>query len=433
MQISSLQYLASSNQKLILVMTIFKYLHTIVHNQRKFLLLIFGLSLALRVIFVLSLESKFYFSDSLLYEDGAMSILEGRGFGDFERAPLYPLWMALIYLLAGGKSLLVLRIMDSLMGALLSLVIYFLGKEIYGRFVGAIAALISSLYPMFIFLAGLQYPTLLGTVLVTVGVYFAVMIFRKNQIYLSSLSALFISLAALAIVPLGVVIIAAVFWLLFSTNLEFKHKIAHSCLLVAFIILPLLAWTARNYVHHGKFIPVREDAVRKMLMFEENRVNKRSTAGFQEKLMSMYQNPGTFSRHFKENFVNFFRLTPVYLKSADPNYNAGIHEKDKRITKTNEFSQSQLSSVISAVTFGAILGLAILGLLCSGKDFRKSFLLLSAILALAVTYSFYYGKTRYRIPVEPFMIVYAANGFKTVWTYIGSRFKWCSYPTSMEN
>ncbi len=403
---------------------IFNYLHTIFHNQRKFLFLIFGLSLVMRVVFVLSLEDKFYFSDSLVYEDCAISILEGQGFGDFKRAPLYPLWMALVYFLAGGKSLLVLRILDSLIGALLSLVIYFLGKEIYGRIAGAIAAVISALYPMFIFLAGLQYPTLLGTLLVTVGVYFAVMIFRKNQIYLSSLGGLFISLAALAIVPVGIVMIAAVFWLLFSTDLKFKHKIVHSCLMIAFIILPMLAWTTRNYVHHGKFIPVREDAVRKMLMFEENGVNKRSTAGVQEKLMSMYQNPGTFSRHFKENFVNFFRLAPSdSLKSADPNYNAGIHEKDKRITKINKFSQSQLSSLISAVTFGAIMGLAILGLLCSGKDFRKSLLLLSAILALAVTYSFYYGKMRYRIPVEPLMIVYAANGVKTALAFIASKFR----------
>ncbi|MCH7680236.1 glycosyltransferase family 39 protein [candidate division KSB1 bacterium] len=415
-------------------MMIFNYLHTIVHNQRKLLLLIFGLSLALRVIFVLSLEDKFYFSDSLAYEDCAVSILEGQGFGDFKRAPLYPLWMALVYFLAGGKSLLVLRIMDSVMGALLVLVIYFLGKEIYGRIAGAIAALIASLYPMFIFLAGLQYPTLLGTLMVTMGVYFAVLVFRKNQIYLSSLAGLFISIAALAIVPLGIVIIAAVFWLLFNTNLKFKHKIAHSCLMLAFIILPLITWTTRNYVHHGKFIPVREDAVRKMLMFEENRVNKRSMAGVQEKFMSMYKNPGTFSRHFKENFVNFFRLTPsLYLKSADPNYNAAIHEEDKRITKTNKFSQSQLSSLISAVTFGAILGLAILGLLCSGKDLRKSLLLLTAILALAITYSFYYGKIRYRIPVEPLMIVYAANGLKIALTYIGDRFKRRPYPFAMEN
>ncbi len=412
----------------------FNYLHTIFHNQRKFLLLIFGLSLAMRVVFVLSLEDKFYFSDSLAYEDCAISILEGQGFGDFKRAPLYPLWMASVYFLAGGKSLLVLRIMDSLMSALLSLVIYFLGKEIYGRIAGSIAALISSFYPMFIFLAGLQYPTLLGTLLVTVGVYFAVMIFRKNQIYLSSLGGLFISLAALAIVPVGIVMIAAVFWLLFSTNLNLKHKIAHSCLMIAFIILPLLAWTTRNYVHHGKFIPVREDAVRKMLLFEENGVSNNSTAGVQEKLMSMYQNPQTFSRHFKKNFVNFFRLAPSdSLKSADPNYNAGIHEKDKRITKANKFSQSQLSSLISAVTFGAIMGLAILGLLCSGKDFRKSLLLLTAILALAVTYSFYFGKMRYRIPVEPLMIVYAANGLKAVLIFIGARFKWRPYLTAMEN
>ena len=413
---------------------IFNYLHTVFQNQRKFLLLIFGLSLAMRVVFVFLLENKFYFSDSLAYEDCAISVLEGQGFGDFKRAPLYPLWMASVYFLAGGKSLLLLRIADSLMGALLSLVIYFLGKEIYGRTVGVIAALISSFYPMFIFLAGLQYPTLLGTLLVTVGVYFAVMVFRKNQIYLSSLAGLFISLAALAIVPLGVVIVAAVFWLLFGANLEFKHKIAHSCLMLAFIILPLVAWTTRNYVHHGKFIPVREDAVRKMLLFEENWVNNKSTAGAQEKLMSMYQNPGTFSRHFKENFVNFFRLAPSdSLTSADPDYNSRIHEKDKRITETNKFSQSQLSSLISTVTFGSILAFGILGLLFSGKDLRKSLLLLIAIMALAVTYAFYFGKVRYRIPVEPLMIVYAANGFKTVLTYIGARFKWRSYPIAMEN
>ncbi len=403
---------------------IFHSLYPVFRNQRKFLFLIFGLSLTIRVIFILLLENNFYFSDSLIYEDCAMNILEGRGFGDYERAPLYPLWVALIYFLTGGKSLLVLRIMDSLMGALLSLVIYFLGKETYGRSVGAIAAIISSFYPMFIFLAGLQYPTLIGTLLVTVGLYFAAVIFRKNQIRLSALAGLSISIAALAIVPVGVLIIGVVLWLLLSSNLALKHKMAHSCVMLAFIMLPLIAWTTRNYVYHDKFIPVRQDAIRKMLLFEENGINHNSNAGVQEKLMSMVKNRGMFFRHFRENFLNFFRLTPSeYLVSADPDYNARIHEKDKRITRTNKFSQSQLSSVVSAMTFGAILAFAILGVICSGKDFRKSLLLLISILVLAVTYSFYFGKMRYRIPVEPLMIVLAAKGFETVLAYFGARFQ----------
>jgi len=138
-------------------------------------------------------------------------------------------------------------------------------------------------------------------------------------------------------------------------------------------------------------------------------------------------------RHFKGNFVNFFRLTPSGLTSADPNYNAGIHEKDKRITETNKFSQSQLSSLISAVAFGSILALGILGLLFSGKDLRKSLLLLTAIFVLAVSYSFYFGKMRYRIPIEPLMIVYAANGLKTVLTYVRARFQRWPFFTATEN
>lgn len=394
---------------------IFNYLHTIVQNPRKFLLVIFVLSLVLRLIFIFSLENKFYFSDSLAYEDCAMNILEGRGFGDFKRAPLYPLWVALVYFVAGGKSILVLRILDSLIGALICVVVYMLGKEVFNHRIGVIAAVISVFYPMFIFLSGLQYPTVLGTLLVTLAVYCSVMIFRRNKIYFSVLAGLSFGLATMAIVPAATLIIAALLWLLFVTDFGFKSKIAHSGMILTAILLPLLPWTVRNYVYHDKLVPIRDDTVRKMLLFEENGVNRKSTVGAEEKLKSIYQNPETFLRHFKENFLNFFRVAPSkYLASADPNYNLRIHEKDQRIVKVNKFSVSQFSYVIVALAFAPILFFAVFGLVLSGPCWRNSLLLFFITITFAITYAFFYGKVRYRIPVEPLMIVFAAHGFRTV-------------------
>lgn len=403
---------------------IIKIVKIVVQDNKKLVLFIFLFAFVLRVIFVLSIQNKFYFSDSLIYEDCAIRILEGKGFGNYERAPLYPLWMSLVYLLAGGKNIVLLRILESAIGSLLCVIVFYLGQSIFERHVGVIAAILSSIYPLFVFLPGLNYPTLLSTFFVSLGVYLTVQVSLHNRIYLGILTWAVFGLSTLAVAPTATLSLAAAIWILFFSSLRKKYRILHGCIMPIFFLLSMAPWTIRHYVYYQKLIPIRYDASKKMLSFDKEEINNNNVSiDAKEKMMSIYHNPSAFLKHFGRNSLGFFRLYPSKtLTSANPNYNLNVYKRDKRITKENPFSVANFSRIISALTFGPILLFTIIGLIFPGGHLRKLLLLVFLIFTLAFTYAFFYGKFRYRIPIEPLMIIISSHGIKSTFDFLKVRF-----------
>jgi hypothetical protein len=49
-------------------------------------------------------------------------------------------------------------------------------------------------------------------------------------------------------------------------------------------------------------------------------------------------------------------------------------------------------------------------------------LLWMTVLSFAVAYSIFYVKTRYRIPIEPYIVILSAYGIKKTWDLVAARF-----------
>src|SRR5262245_17860397 len=140
-------------------------------SWRRTVSLIFFLALLMRGAFVVTQQDGFYFPDSLQYSEAAVNLLRFGEFGTtYDRAPAYPVILAGVYSLF-GESIFATRVVESLMGAFLALVIATLGRRVGGEIVGAVAGVIWAVYPMGIFIAGLVYPTGLATVLLACGVW----------------------------------------------------------------------------------------------------------------------------------------------------------------------------------------------------------------------------------------------------------------------
>ena len=114
-------------------MRFLEIIKNIITDDKKFLILVFTLAIFLRVAFLLTVENRYYFSDSLEYEDSAVQILSGQGFGDFKRAPLYSVWMAGRFFFTGQGNILALRLVDAVLGAFLCVVLFHIGKTVYNR------------------------------------------------------------------------------------------------------------------------------------------------------------------------------------------------------------------------------------------------------------------------------------------------------------
>jgi len=68
-------------------------------------------------------------------------------------APLYPLFLAANYLIF-GQQFITVRLVQAVLGAYCSVLIFLLGSSLLGERVGKIAAIISIFYPYYIFLSG---------------------------------------------------------------------------------------------------------------------------------------------------------------------------------------------------------------------------------------------------------------------------------------
>jgi len=407
-------------------MRFLEIIKNIITDDKKFLILVFTLAIFLRVAFLLTVENRYYFSDSLEYEDSAVQILSGQGFGDFKRAPLYSVWMAGIFFFTGQGNILALRLVDAVLGAFLCVVLFYIGKTVYNRSAGVIAAGFSVFYPIFVFLPSLNYPTLPSTLLITLGVYFTVSLKRFRKNYLSILAGMFFGLSALAVAPTATIVIAVIVWLLFFSKLEIKSRLNHSLLIAVTFLLTLTPWILRNYSYYGEFVPIRKGVERHIFSYENGTIknDKQKTTQFKEKIELIRKNSATFLWHYNKRFMRFWRLAPSRkMKSANPAYNLKFHEKDQRITKTNKFSRSDLTFIVNTITFGPILIFSILGLFLNRKHLPESLILILPCLILALTYSFFYTNVRYRIPIEPLMIVFAANSFYSVFEAVKEKIR----------
>jgi 4-amino-4-deoxy-L-arabinose transferase-like glycosyltransferase len=102
----------------------------------------FVLALSVRLAFIFTMQNGFYFGDSVKYSAAAMNLLANGEFGEkYTRSPVYPVFLAGIYALFGEKILAV-RIVESVLGAGLAVLIAVLAARIGGAQVGALAGLL---------------------------------------------------------------------------------------------------------------------------------------------------------------------------------------------------------------------------------------------------------------------------------------------------
>jgi len=120
---------------------------------------VFAVALAIRVVYLAGwIQSPYYdvpLLDEQYHHDWALRIVEGAETDTkpFFRAPLY------IYCVAGvyktfGDGPIPIRMAQALVGSLSALLLFFLGRMLFGRTAGGIAGLIMALYPPLIFFDG---------------------------------------------------------------------------------------------------------------------------------------------------------------------------------------------------------------------------------------------------------------------------------------
>ena len=305
------------------------------------------------------------------------------------------------------------------MGAFLAVIIAMLGRRVGGEIVGALAGIIWAVYPMGIFIAGLVYPTGLAAMFLACGVY-CVLPDTHQELSAKGVfsGGLFLGLAALTIPVALLTIVVVAAWVVYWAR--------HSRLLLASLLflgsaVSLVPWTARNFLVHGQVIPVQPNFERYLPKIVTPETKLRDT-----RVNAILGHPDLYAVRFGRNFVRFWELYPSRITMSDQGYRDQLHAQDSRVIKETIYIPNRLINAVSILSTGPIFLFALLGTVAMWlrRDLRRQLSMLwIVVLSFAVGYAFFVGKIRYRIPVEPYLIILSAYGVHATYAMISARFK----------
>lgn len=116
----------------------------------------FGLALALRLVFLIEFSHGLLFAhpvvDMAYHHEWAQHLAAGESFyeGPFFRAPLYPLFLGLVYAVFGDGPWAV-RVIQILLGAMSVVLTFLVAFELFGRRTARLAGVVAALYGTLIF------------------------------------------------------------------------------------------------------------------------------------------------------------------------------------------------------------------------------------------------------------------------------------------
>ena len=105
---------------------------------------------------------------------------------------------------------------------------------------------------------------------------------------------------------------------------------------------------------------------------------------------------------------------------SQPAFREKMHGKDSRIVKKTIVG-TRWTDLISILSVGPMFFFALIGIgaMCVDRERRRHLSLLCLIiLSFAAGYAFFYGRVRYRIPIEPYILMLSAYGLTQMWAML---------------
>ncbi|HON05037.1 MAG TPA: glycosyltransferase family 39 protein [bacterium] len=371
------------------------------------LFLIFLVGLLARIVFILLLGPHFYFDDEQEYWKMVNNFLSGKGLMVSEtlkayRPPVYPLFIAILVKL--GSGIVGIRIVQALISAVTSVLIYLLGRKVFSERVAILAGCISSVYPFFIFYTGFLLTETLFIFLMVSAILMFIRVFESDTSPLYGTIPGFITgIAGLCRPTMEAFFPFALVFILFSEG-SYKKRLLKIFFAGLGFILILSPWVIRNFVVLGKFIP--GTTMGGAVFWEGN--NPYSEGG-----PCRYFPDGVWQIDESKRDSIFYKITIDYIKQDPVRFIKLLGKKFVRfwnvVLNASDYS-SFFYRLVSVLSFGLLLPFFVIGLFIPPLDLKKAFLI-GIIVFFTIFHMIFLASVRYRIAIEPFVILFACQGF----------------------
>jgi 4-amino-4-deoxy-L-arabinose transferase-like glycosyltransferase len=382
-------------------------LDRIVARRRSVLAVAFVVALAVRVLatFLVAGTDPEIAGDMKSYDTFATAIVEGDWWGRHVsyREPGYPLLVAGVYAITGGNQLSA-RLVNSLLGALACLAVYALGRRVFGAAVGILAAVWFSVYFHSVHFA----PYLLRESLVTLLLLlFLVALFDAARGTRRVRDAVAAGLWYVVLVHVDArFLFHAPFVLLFLLVASggWKRGLSTAVVLFAVFGAGMVPWQVRNYSVYDRIVLVNT----RTLVLEAPWRDYSDTAPVE----GLEADPpdtreGVRRLHgVREAVYNFAEFYRVFRVRGEVRNNSNTWERP----------WSAFHNWSSILGYGVLMPFFILGFwLVLTKRMTPAYVLAAPVLAHTILHLVKWGRDRYRMPIDPVLIIVAF--FAMVWLW----------------
>lgn len=408
-----------------------------------FLLLFF---LAVRIGIVIFTGQKELKADSISYNGFATAVLQSKDWitnpdfiGDY-RAPLYPMFIAAIYSIFGTDNYLAVYIFQAILSTLLCFYIYKLSKKIFNEKVALLSFVWSGFYIFYLYyIRFILRETLVFFLIIIFFYYFYLYLSDENKKSRNFwLSIVFYSL--LIHTDPRYLFYLPFFAFIFVIYQSFKKGVRVYFIFLLLVILLISPWTVRNYIAYKGFILINtrtldlrpkkernltsDQLINNVLSFgvitetnyknypteEERRLIKQGlnpTGKSADELKTIKDDVYPDSTFIKRKWYWLIELWRPARFSCDY-----FPFPDTRFQKKWSLKHN-LSGILC---YGILLPFMLLGVYHLIRQKNKIVIfLIFPILIQTLLHVLQWGRDRYRVPIDAFIIIQASFGF--FWIY----------------
>jgi len=409
------------------------------------MLVVFAVALGIRVLHVWLIHREPFFTlrlgDADVYDAWARRIAAGDWVGHqvFYQAPLYPYFLAVIYLTL-GPAVLTVRLVQAVLSAAACALLAGAGWRLFSKQAGLVAGFMLALYPPSIFLDTLLQKSALDLFFLCLALWL-----------LSRLLAapgravawwLGVSLGGLMLVRENTLILVAplLVWFALQRAWSPRRRLALAGLFVAGLGVVLVPVAIRNgmvggefYVTTAQFGPnfyignnPHADGTYKSLRPMRGRaaVERKDATTLAERALGRTLTPAEVSGYYTGQALDFIRTQPgrwvqLLLRKFALTWNTTeIADTEDQYTYAGLSWPLRLEAIWN---LGVLAPLACLGLWSTRDDWRRLWLLHLMLAAYVASVVLFYVFARYRYPMVPFLVLFAAAGVTRLRAFVRER------------
>ncbi|UCD94698.1 MAG: tetratricopeptide repeat protein [Candidatus Zixiibacteriota bacterium] len=422
-------------------------------KKHKWPLVIFSAAFLLRLIYLLQYRSNpafdFPMVDELWHLRWAREIIGGNFWGDeaLFRGPLYPYLLA-FFLKITGSSLFWTRLLQMIIASFSAVMVYLLGRKLISGKVGIIAGLTYAAYGTMIFYEAMLLIPVIFVLLNLIAAYLMVIYKGRYQPGRWFLAGIVLGLAAIA--RPNILLLAPFFlvwiYLGFLDLKNIRRRFLITLVYLAGILIPVFSVTLRNYVVTGEpilissqggvnlYIGNNPDTEGLTMLMPELRLDESLawddfTAATREvaeaeagrKLTAAEESSFWTKKALKFIWQNPATFLAITLKKT-VYFLVGFENSDQ----TDIYHSRTYSSLFSILLwkklicfpFGLIFPLAVVGMAVCWPKRKELALFYVFIIGYIPTVVLFLVTARHRLPVIPFILIFAAAGVPALWQLI---------------